>query len=296
MGKGKRRYHEIPKYYLRGFCEPDTSFLWTFERDKPFSPGNKGRANNPHRSGVGVTALRPDQYRALKRDGLVHFEYERRLGKQEHQADEVIRKLRAFESIDDSEKYNLSEYILLMNKRRTSRDKALQPLVQKRIAVGYQAVRRLVDDAQFSKALKLQKELGYLGSDDGKTEYLRESMVRNVGLVIKEIAGMRWQFIKASLKDYFVTTDNPVVFDRNLGLVRSELIFPLSSDVTLFADRSDGKDLAYRDSSPNETRRLNSMIIMSADREIYSPRADEWIHKGWTRGFAFIGNEDGTTA
>lgn len=292
MGKGKRRYHEIPKYYLLGFCEPDAPFLWTFERDKPFSRGNRGRANNPRRRGVGVTALRPDQYRARKRDGPGHFEYERRLGEQEHQADEIIRKLRAFESIGDSEKYVLSKYILLMIKRLTSRDKALQPVLQKSIAVGHQAVRRLADDGQFSKARALQRELEYLESGDGKTEYLREAMLGNVGFVVKEIAGMRWQFIKASPKDYFVTTDNPVVFDRRVGLARSELIFPLSRDVALFADRSDREDLAYRDSSPGETRRLNSRIIRFAEREVYPPRADEWIHESWTEGSASTGNED----
>jgi hypothetical protein len=114
-------------------------------------------------------------------------------------------------------------------------------------------------------------------------------MVQNVGFVHREIIGKRWEFIKAAPESYFVTTDNPVVFDRNLGLSVATLIFPLSQDVILVASRREGKDLHYRDTSLSNVQKLNSKIIMCAEQEVYSPHPDEWICRGWTEGFIFSG-------
>jgi hypothetical protein len=44
----KPKHHELPELYLKGFCEPGTSFVWVFEKGKPFSPGLKRGKNNPY--------------------------------------------------------------------------------------------------------------------------------------------------------------------------------------------------------------------------------------------------------
>jgi hypothetical protein len=86
---------------------------------------------------------------------------------------------------------------------------------------------------------------------------------------------------------YFVTSDNPVVFDRGLGLMVATLIFPVDQNLLLVADHPDQRDLVYRISSLDETLKLNVMTIVTADAEVYSPRPDRWIHSGWTEGFRF---------
>ena len=62
MPKHKPSLHEIPKFYLKGFCDSGTSFLWVFERNKPFIPGQKCRKNNPTQRGIKTIGLRSDGY------------------------------------------------------------------------------------------------------------------------------------------------------------------------------------------------------------------------------------------
>jgi hypothetical protein len=207
----------------------------------------------------------------------------------ESRANKVICKVRVFESINDFEKNILAEYIYLMQKRVTSRDKELVRMLDEVIAQGPNNVRILADAGRFAEARKWEDDVKYLESENGRIEYLRESMVKSIGDVHREIIGKRWEFVKAAPGRYFVTTDSPVVFDRNMGLSFATLMFPLSQDVILIANRSKGEDLSYRDASPGYTRKLNSMIIACAEQEIYSPRPDEWIYRGWTDGFIFPG-------
>jgi hypothetical protein len=146
---------------------------------------------------------------------------------------------------------------------------------------------RLATSGQFASAKKLQKELEHWESKDAETLFLRESMIGQTGLVHHALMAKSWSFVRSAPEDFFMTTDNPVLFDRALGLERSTLLFPLTQKIVLVADDSDAEDLTYRDSAPEETRKLNALIIVSATREVYSPCADQWIHNGWTDGFNF---------
>jgi hypothetical protein len=291
MAAKRRRHHEIQEYYLRGFCELGTSFVWIFDRNRPFSPGGKYGVNNPCRRGVGVTALRSDEYAARTRAGKKDYLYELELNKQEQPATEVMRKIAAFGEIGAADKCILAAYIFLTLKRVTRRDDEMRQKVRealaKMTAERRNEVLRQAAAGQFASANQLQKELGYWESEDAETVLLRESMIGQVGLVHQALMAKAWQFVRAAPEDFFVTSDNPVVFDRSLGLRLATLLFPLTQNVVLVADGSGGEDLVYRDSSPDETRKVNSMIIMSAEREVYSPRADESIHRGLTDGFSF---------
>jgi hypothetical protein len=119
-------------------------------------------------------------------------------------------------------------------------------------------------------------------------------MVQDFGSVHAAIVAMRWEFVRAAPSRYFVATDDPVVFDRHTGLQASPLLFPLSQSVILVANHWNGDDLPYRDSSREETRKLNSIVIQSAKNEIYSPYPDEWIHRGWIEGVIFPSSEGNT--
>src|ERR1700683_2276720 len=269
MATKKRKLHEIPEFYLRGFCEPDSSFVWVFSRLSFFAPGKKLGSNNPAHRGVGVTALRPDGYRAQTAYYGSAVDYEVELAKIESKANRVIAKLRAFARIDVSEKETLADYIFLMDKRRTKRDEDIRPRLEKEIAKETSELRsfagRLADYGQFNPARRVLKVREYLQTEAGHTEILRKSMINNVGMVRKGLTAKRWQFIKSAPGSYFVTSDNPVVFDRGFGLRRSPLIFPLAQNLILLADDSTNEDFSYRDASPEETRKHNAAIIIFAD-------------------------------
>jgi len=240
---------------------------------------------------VRKTALRPDGYKARTREGETQYRFERELAGQEQLANSVIRKVRSFSRIDFNDKSVLADYIFLTAKRLTARDDEMLPKMREALAEETaecaREVLRLAEFGEFAKASQLQRELEYWKSQDAETFFLRRTMTRQVGLVHRALLAKPWQFVKAPPEGFFVTNDNPVVFDRRLGLERATLLFPLSRNVILITNDSRGEDLVYRDATVAEVQKLNTVIIISARREIYSPRPDEWIHKMWTKGFNF---------
>lgn len=211
----KPKHHELPKLYLKGFCQPRTSFLWVFEKGKSFAPGLKTRKNNPYRGGINVTALRKDGYAARAADGRVHYEYERKLHDKETFADSVLRKVRNQEPISWAEKETLARYIGLMIKRLSRRDEQARPRMADILAKSemHGLARELAYAGQFGKARELMDAMEKLESHDGTTGLLRESMLMDFDQVHGAIVGMQWRFLIAASDRYFVTTDNPVVFD-----------------------------------------------------------------------------------
>lgn len=89
MAKRSHDHHELPRYYLSGFAEPGTSFVWVFERGAPYRLGVK-YGNNPRRTGLRKAGLRFDGYVAWHRDGRQHFEFEREFQKRERPADDSV--------------------------------------------------------------------------------------------------------------------------------------------------------------------------------------------------------------
>lgn len=223
---------------------------------------------------------------------MAQFEYESELAKIESRANKVISKLRSSNQIDRPEKSILAEYIYVMDKRRTKRDEQIRAtLLKERSKTVFDMKAdgfRLAGEGRFGDAWKLLAGAEYLASDEAVTDILRKSMVRNVGIVQQELVEMQWQFVRPSPpNNYFVTSDNPVVFDRGAGLKAATLIFPVARNLLLIADHAGERDLLYRESSEDETLKLNVTIIVTADREVYAPAPDQWIHRGWTEGFTF---------
>jgi hypothetical protein len=283
----KPRHHELPKYYLQGFSEPGTSFLWTFQKGLPFSPGPKRGKNNPYRGGINVTALRKDAYAARDDDGRVHYKYETRLQQKETLADAVLMKVRNQEPIDSTEKETLARYIGLMMRRVSSRDERLRPQIRQNVAKSelHQTARELAYTGKFGRAHELMTALEELHTHDVSTTLLRDSMMEDFGDTHLAIVGMTWRFLVAAPDRYFVTTDNPVVFDRHQGLKSSPLFFPISSSIMLDVSRFNTADLAYEHASVLDTRKFNAMVMTQAEAEIYSPKPDEWVQARWADGF-----------
>ena len=114
----KRNQHFVPKLYLKGFTEADTSpFLWVFTKGKPYNPGDKGH-HNPRKRSVRRVGVERDHYAFRKRDGTVDLDtYEDELEKQEKPSNPVLEKLRRGEMIEDQEKVVFASYVYLMYKR-----------------------------------------------------------------------------------------------------------------------------------------------------------------------------------
>jgi len=291
MSKRNHDHHELPQYYLEGFRDPsnaESAFLWIFERGASFNPGKKF-GNNPRYRSVSKSALKDDAYVAKEFDGRCHFDYEIKLQQKEHEADTVIRSLRKFEAIDVKGKDTLASYIGLSFRRTSHHNAELLSLVDREVSNSniLHKIQKCTYSGDFLNARKWQQYFDYLHSKDGKIKLVREYMLMNYQNVHAELLNMRWVFVKSNPSNYFVTSDNPVVFDRNVGLRSSFLMFPICSRVSLLADHLPGADLIFRSAYDDEVRKLNSIIILSAKRAIYSPQPDEWIHQSITNGCTF---------
>lgn len=286
----KPKHHELPRLYLQSFCQPGTSFVWVFEKGKPFAPSLRPGKNSPHRGGIHVTGLRKDAYAARSADGQVHYEYERKLQAKETLADGALAKVRQREPLTSAHKEMLARYIGLMMKRLTRRDEHARPQMTEILAKSkmHALARELAYAGHFGKARELMDVMERLQTRDGTTRLLRESMLMDFDKVHGAIVGMPWQFLIAAPNRYFVTTDNPVVFDTYQGLHNSPLLFPISSTVLLDASRFNTEDLTYVHATRDQTRHMNAMIISQAHRLVYSPQPDQWVQDGLTNGFQFM--------
>jgi hypothetical protein len=288
MAKKTPDHHELPKLYLRGFCESSMSFLWVFERGRAFNPGVKRSKHNPYRSGLRETGLRGDHYAVRIPGQRPDYSYEVRLQQEEHKADRTIGKIRNREAVDKTDKAIIARYIGLMRKRLTRRDIAMAVNIEESInRYSWDDLEReLAFAGQFGAALQVPDTKAWFQTEQAKTKLLRESMLQPFERAHQALLLMNWTFQVAPVDRYFVTTDNPVVFDEQRGILNSQLIFPLSKDITLLAQWSQASDLEYRELSVEEARKINVLTILAATKEVYAPKPDEWIYQGWEHGFA----------
>ena len=280
MSKGRPRHHELPRYYLRDFCSPDLAgHVWVFERDAPFMPGIRRGRNNPHARGINQAGLHPRGYGT----------YESDLQRQEHLADETIYKARTSQPIDAVGKEILARYIGLTWRRIVGRESDVRPLLERRIKqLSLEALAQtLAASGHFRRAQEVFRVNDWINSEAGRVDLMRKTILLDHERLHALIIGRQWSFIRAAASHYFVTTDSPVVFDRRSGLQASTLLFPVGRGVMLRISPTNGSDIADEIATPEDTRKLNSMVIMHAHQRIYSPCPDQWIYSGWHNGFAF---------
>jgi hypothetical protein len=93
------------------------------------------------------------------------------------------------------------------------------------------------------------------------------------------IASMTWRFLTFDEKPVFLTGDNPVFYFPDLGIAKpkSELSFPISSHVTLWATRrSDLKD-GYFPTDMRTVKDMNRRIAKITTRYVFHAKKEEWI-------------------
>ncbi len=278
--KPKRNHHELPELYLKSFCEENTSFLWVYRRGRSYSPGLHRINNNPYRFGVRVATRQRDRYAVVTPEGHTDFEtYENRLQKEEHGSDHIFHKMRSQMPISHDEKEIFARYIQLMLKRVSTRDKATLAMVSGYVnSVPWRQIGlQLSVNGQFGTARRLFEAEKYLTSDKaGKRYLLNESMLALYPQLHAELSARKWTFYMAPTGTYFVTSDDPVTYDKVDGLHKSPLIFPISSNLVMVATRNGSTDLQYIKASLDEALTINYLVICYASK-VYSPKPDRWV-------------------
>lgn len=280
MGSKSPRHHEIPRFYLEGFCNPGESFLWRFTRAQDFAPGANKSRSNPYRSGLKETALRKDGYAVRIPGKSVDYSYELRLQQEERKANQVLSKIRNREPLNVNDKLPLAHYITLMQKRLEYRDQQFRGAVEELVRTfdWDNLQKTLAFYGRFDLALQVPQAQEHFRSNAGITRLLRESMMHPYIDALRELLRMTWTFEVAEEGTYFLTSDNPVIYDEVRGLRESILIFPVTKRVTLIAHRGGEPDMLSRMLPAEMVRQLNTIIVQSARTEVYSSQAEEWIY------------------
>lgn len=92
------------------------------------------------------------------------------------------------------------------------------------------------------------------------------------------LLSMNWVFLRSE-KHQFLTSDNPVFVFAEEGINRpqSELTFPISSSIALWATRLPRRQGSYVDASPSVVRQINARTAAHSKRFVFSRRNDSWI-------------------
>lgn len=92
-------------------------------------------------------------------------------------------------------------------------------------------------------------------------------------------AQMHWRLFKAPPKKEFVTSDNPVFFDRRIGLgnPNSYFIFPISKNLLLEGRLTRIPGKYYEPIDAEKTDQLNLEVIRNCDQEVYASVNDAGI-------------------
>jgi hypothetical protein len=89
---------------------------------------------------------------------------------------------------------------------------------------------------------------------------------------------MQWTFLVADDED-FLTSDNPVFFFASEGISsnKAELTLPLSSRVSLWANRNQEMMPQYFNASRPVVKELNRRVASNDARFVYSRANNDWV-------------------
>lgn len=254
--------HFLPRVYLRGFAQPGESRLWMYEN---------GREH-------------PDflPIASIANENKLYGDLEPYLAKVvEAPANKVLRRIGNKETISDSDKVALSAYIYILRKRVPSGIKRFHNSIP---LIAPQVLNELIskrDPSQPGYKDEIDKAKAFLDElvKHPPKEIWQQALLVSNEESTKTLSQMKWIFFTCEGPEVFITSDNPVFFDGNLGINKpeSQVSFPISNHVCLLATWWKIKDLLYVQAKPSEVKEMNRRTAYLAARFIYAGIKRDWI-------------------
>jgi len=264
--------HYIPQYYLNGFTESlGTSSIWMYEKgsDQILNTTTKSVANENRR-----WPKTTEQYLAEK---------------VEAPANPVLDKIRNQQAVTENDKYILSNYMVVMLKRvprGLERTKSNAPKVIEQIFDKLKGdILRLMKEYPSDSSV-LEKRLRELPGLRSKyeNEFPMEVWYENLKpeaspRLLAVLPAMTWILLVSNKGQLFLTNDNPVFFFESLGIGRpeSEITFPISSNVALWATWHKGSVEGYHTAKDSIIKEINRRTASAATRHVYYSKKARWV-------------------
>ncbi len=264
--------HYIPRYYLKGFSNSfNQPHIWVYEKGsiEVFESNIKNIAQENNRWSQSTENLLNSQI--------------------EQPANKVLNKIKSRLSITDEEKEALSVYIVSMIQRVPAGFEAIKKLGPETLKTVIDNIKNDIENLvqeNPSKKHILEQRLRELPSLKSKFEnyfppelWYRTLSPNALPKVIAILPAMTWIFI-VSNNQAFLTSDNPVFFFKNWGLgnPQSEVTFPISSNIALWASWINSLDKTYSSrKNYNVIREINRRTVAAATRYVYYSTEEQWI-------------------
>jgi len=204
-------------------------------------------------------------------------------------ANEVLDKIRSRQSIDRNDKTVLAKYLIALWKRvpkAKERIKGAMPRVAGEIGERiYREIDRLTSErpdlrelgekrkAEVSAILKRHLEappdfVFHHGVDPDKAPH-----------VLDTITAMIWRFWITGTGTSYLTSDNPVFFfeSEGVGKPSSELCFPISSDIMLWATWRTDLLEGYLPARGALVKEFNRRTVQNSKRFVFAQTDERWI-------------------
>ncbi len=264
--------HYIPQHYLSGFSDKSApSKIWVYQKSsrRTLYTTIKSAANENNRWPKDI-----EQYLA---------------NKVETPANPVLDKIRYQQQITQSEKELLSAYMVVMMQRVDRGLERMKKLAPKVIDNVFNSVEKEILKAinKNPSRISLQFILHNLPNLKSKyeKEFPKEIWYQNIKpSVLPQIRAvlpaMTWVFFTSDRGQSFLTCDNPVCFFewQGIGKPQSEITFPISSEVTLWATwKSNIVDLQYSTIRETHIQEINRRVVHSATKYAYYSMKADWV-------------------
>jgi hypothetical protein len=268
------RQHSIPQFYQRGFITDGTGLIWVYEKN-----------SEPQRMSVRNTAMEIDFYAFTKNNEFDNKTIEKGLEKIDSVGARLIHKLERGQTLTEQERYKLSGFVSVMWRRTAKHKKeaeqsaaGLMPDFFKQHDEDW-LINELEKHGVAPGLSEVPFEEERIRLEKVRSEYLDRvpnflfprSVIRD-SIFERVHFAMDWTFFKSTDDTEFLTSDNPVVFNKGTGLKdeKAVIFFPLSRKLCLQAmwiSQNRGKFIQLDDLT---TRTINRYVVRNADKQVYA--------------------------
>jgi len=263
--------HYVPRYYLKGFSQDDGKRICVYDKNewRCFTTQVKSIANET------------DFYSPEVEEYLANSI--------EAPANDVLKKIRDRTGISTDDKQVLSAYMTCMIKRvpkGRERLNDLAPGTAEKVATKVDEILNMAAGKQperfefiQKRRAEIQQIIDKYAKEPPKEIWLINMPPEKSPRVLAALSRMTWRFLTFDEHPAFLTSDNPVFYFTSMGIGKpeSEVTFPISSHIALWATwRLDLKE-GYFQTSPQVVKELNRRTSSVATRYVFHSVYEEWV-------------------
>jgi hypothetical protein len=90
---------------------------------------------------------------------------------------------------------------------------------------------------------------------------------------------MTWRFVVCKDKEFFLTSDDPVFILSGIKNPESEVSFPISKSIALWATWRQDLEEGFFEATRQVVKEINRRTISNALNFVYTPEKASWINK-----------------